>query len=178
MTDKIGGPFTPVGFYYRTMIRPRRAWPLYEKFLRSVAGLGRLDKHRGREQRYDVEHRRAEVLVIGGGAAGREAARARTPPQGAAGRRSSTRPTRRRPTPARASRSVTRHRARRLRGRARPGGRRHHPLRYRAGHIVVAAGAVEQPLIFPGNDLVGVVLPEAFAGSSAAGRSSPAGAPS
>ncbi|MGH3109694.1 MAG: 2Fe-2S iron-sulfur cluster-binding protein, partial [Gaiellaceae bacterium] len=31
VTDKIGGPFTPVGFYYRTMIRPRRMWPLYEK---------------------------------------------------------------------------------------------------------------------------------------------------
>ena len=44
-TDKFGGPFTPVGFYYRTMIRPRRAWPLYEKFLRSVAGLGKIDKH-------------------------------------------------------------------------------------------------------------------------------------
>jgi sarcosine oxidase subunit alpha len=28
VTDKIGGPFTPVGFYYRTMIRPRRAWPV------------------------------------------------------------------------------------------------------------------------------------------------------
>ena len=51
VTDKIGGPFTPVGFYYRTMIRPRRAWPLYEKFLRSVAGLGKVDAHRGRTQR-------------------------------------------------------------------------------------------------------------------------------
>ena len=38
VTDKLGGPFTPVGFYYRTMIRPRRLWPLYEKFLRNVAG--------------------------------------------------------------------------------------------------------------------------------------------
>src|SRR5918995_1239327 len=46
ITDKIGGPFTPVGFYYRTMIRPRRLWPLYEKFLRSVAGLGKVDEHR------------------------------------------------------------------------------------------------------------------------------------
>ena len=54
-TDKLGGPFTPVGFYYRTMIRPRWAWPLYEKFLRNVAGLGKLDKHAGRANRYDVE---------------------------------------------------------------------------------------------------------------------------
>jgi sarcosine oxidase subunit alpha len=74
VTDKIGGPFTPVGFYYRTMIRPRRAWPLYEKFLRNVAGLGRVDKHGRRERRYDVEHRRAEVLVVGCGTAGARAA--------------------------------------------------------------------------------------------------------
>ena len=29
-TDKLGGPFTPPGFYYKTFIRPRRFWPLYE----------------------------------------------------------------------------------------------------------------------------------------------------
>ena len=45
IVDKLGGPFTPVGFYYRTMIRPRRAWPLYERVLRNVAGLGRVDEH-------------------------------------------------------------------------------------------------------------------------------------
>ena len=44
----LGGPFTPVGFYYRTMIRPRRLWPLYEKVLRNVAGLGRVDEHASR----------------------------------------------------------------------------------------------------------------------------------
>ncbi|HXV56767.1 MAG TPA: 2Fe-2S iron-sulfur cluster-binding protein, partial [Gaiellaceae bacterium] len=75
VTDKVGGPFTPVGFYYRTMIRPRRAWPLYERFLRSVAGLGKVDEHGRRSRRYDVEHRRAEVLVVGGGASGQAAAR-------------------------------------------------------------------------------------------------------
>ena len=74
VVDKVGGPFTPVGFYYRTMIRPRRLWPLYEKFLRGVAGLGRLDEHAGHSRRYDVEHRRARVLVVGGGQAGRAAA--------------------------------------------------------------------------------------------------------
>lgn len=72
--DKFGGPFTPVGFYYRTMIRPRRLWPLYEKFLRNAAGLGRVDEHGGSSRRYDTEHRRARVLVVGGGPAGREAA--------------------------------------------------------------------------------------------------------
>src|SRR3712207_7841837 len=53
VTDKVGGPFTPVGFYYRTMIRPRRAWPLYEKFLRNAAGLGAVDERAGRRRRLD-----------------------------------------------------------------------------------------------------------------------------
>ncbi len=72
VVDRFGGPFTPVGFYYRTMIRPRRAWPLYEKVLRNLAGLGRVGgaSHR----RYDTEHRSVDVLVIGGGGAGRRAA--------------------------------------------------------------------------------------------------------
>ena len=39
VVDRVASPFLPVGFYYRTMIRPRRLWPLYEKFLRNVAGL-------------------------------------------------------------------------------------------------------------------------------------------
>src|SRR5204863_6779564 len=33
--------------------------------------------------------------------------------------------------------------------------------RIRAGRIVVATGSIEQPLVFPGNDLVGVMLPGA-----------------
>ena len=50
VTDKLGGPFTPPGFYYKTFIRPRKLWPLYEKFLRGAAGLGPLDPN-GRAQR-------------------------------------------------------------------------------------------------------------------------------
>src|SRR3954469_17409118 len=75
LVDRFGGPFTPVGFYYRTMIRPRRLWPLYEKFLRNVAGLGRVDKHGSRTKRYDTEHRHVDVLVVGGGRSGLRAAR-------------------------------------------------------------------------------------------------------
>ena len=41
-TDLFGGPFTPPGFYYKTFMRPRRLWPLYEKILRNAAGLGKL----------------------------------------------------------------------------------------------------------------------------------------
>jgi sarcosine oxidase subunit alpha len=33
--------------------------------------------------------------------------------------------------------------------------------RFRADQIVVAAGALDQPLLFPGNDLIGVMLPSA-----------------
>jgi sarcosine oxidase, subunit alpha len=158
VTDKIGGPFTPVGFYYRTMTRPRRAWPLYEKFLRSVAGLGKVDKHRGRERRYDVEHRRAEVLVIGAGRAGRKAARRHA----AEGRRVVAVET----DPARVDSGegfevVNGTALGVFEGGLVPVDAGALLLRYRAGHIVVAAGAVEQPLVFPGNDLVGVMLPEA-----------------
>jgi sarcosine oxidase, subunit alpha len=156
ITDKMGGPFTPVGFYYRTMIRPRWAWPLYEKFLRNVAGLGKLDKHAGRKNRYDVEHRRAEVLVIGGGRSGREAAAEHA----AAGRRvvlvdegfvealEGVEVV----SPGRALGIWE--------GGLVPVDAGHVLYRYRAEHVVVATGTVEQPLVFPGNDLVGVMLPD------------------
>ena len=156
VTDKLGGPFTPVGFYYRTMIRPRFAWPLYEKFLRSVAGLGKLDKHADRKTRYDVEHRRAEVLVIGGGPAGRQAAAEHA----AAGRKvvlldeGSV-------EPIQGVEVIAPGRALGIwEGGLVPVDAGRVLYRYRAERIVVATGTVEQPLVFPGNDLVGVMLPD------------------
>jgi sarcosine oxidase, subunit alpha len=158
-TDKVGGPFTPVGFYYRTMIRPRRAWPLYEKFLRSVAGLGKVDKHGKRSARFDTEHRRAEVLVIGGGRSGLEAA------EGYAdeGRHVVVVES----DPLRLESGEDGFEA--IHGTALgiyegnlvPVDAGSVLYRYRAERVVVAAGALEQPLVFPGNDLVGVMLPEA-----------------
>ena len=74
-TDIVGGPFTPPGFYYKTFIRPRRLWPLYEKILRNAAGLGKLRKsQREREWRTEYRRRHADVLVTGGGVAGLNAA--------------------------------------------------------------------------------------------------------
>jgi sarcosine oxidase, subunit alpha len=155
VVDRAGGPFTPVGFYYRTMIRPRRAWPLYERFLRRVAGLGRVPSDL-LSRRYDTEHLRVDVLVIGGGQAGRRAA-AEAAGEGRVllvddrggfdGEGYEV------IAPARAvgifegglvpvDAGVTLHRV-------------------RASRIVVATGSLEQPLVHPGNDLVGVMLPGA-----------------
>jgi len=156
VTDKLGGPFTPVGFYYRTMIRPRWAWPLYEKFLRNVAGLGKLDKHATRANRYDVEHRRAEVLVVGGGEAGREAAREHA----AAGRQVAL-VDEGFVDPLEGVEVVSPGRALGIwEGGLVPVDAGQVLYRYRAERIVVATGTIEQPLVFPGNDLVGVMLPD------------------
>jgi sarcosine oxidase subunit alpha len=178
VTDKLGGPFTPPGFYYKTFIRPRRLWPLYEKVLRNAAGLGKLDRHGARGERVDVEYRHVDTIVIGGGEAGLGAAVAA----------------------ARDGRSVLVvdegpeaggsllaerggvARARELAAAAQAAGVEilapamaigvfeqglvpvaHGDLllKVRAHDVVVAGGVVEQPLVFPGNDLVGVMLPDA-----------------
>jgi sarcosine oxidase subunit alpha len=154
VVDRAGGPFTPVGFYYRTMIRPRRAWPLYERGLRRLAGLGRVPDGLP-SRRYDTEHRRTDVLVIGGSPAGRAAAadaahtgatvtlvddRGGFEPKGYE-----------LIAPARAIGIYE--------GGLVPVDAGTVLYRFRAGRIVVATGAEEQPLVFPGNDLVGVMLP-------------------
>lgn len=156
VTDKLGGPFTPVGFYYRTMIRPRRAWPLYERFLRSVAGLGAVDRHAERSGRFDAEHRHADVLVIGGGRSGLEAAQRHA----AAGRRVVVVDMDEPPSDD-AFESIRGVALGIYEGNLVPVDAGSILYRFRAEQIVVAAGALEQPLVFPGNDLVGVLLPEA-----------------
>ncbi|HEY7536556.1 MAG TPA: 2Fe-2S iron-sulfur cluster-binding protein [Gaiellaceae bacterium] len=155
VVDRLGGPFTPVGFYYRTMIRPRRAWPVYERALRNLAGLGRVPASGGKPRRYDTEHVRVDVLVIGGGRSGREAAaeaaaggdtvllvddRGGFDPEGY-----------RLLAPARAIGIFE--------GGLVPVDAGNVLYRIRAGRIVVATGSLEQPLVFAGNDLVGVMLP-------------------
>jgi sarcosine oxidase subunit alpha len=154
ITDKIGGPFTPVGFYYRTMIRPRRLWPLYEKLLRNVAGLGRVEENGHPPRRYDTENRRVDVLVIGGGRSGCEAAARADGKVVLVDERGA---------PNRGERYEV------IAGRALgiyegglvPVDAGDVLYRFRAERIVVATSAIEQPLVFPGNDLVGVMLPNA-----------------
>jgi sarcosine oxidase subunit alpha len=174
-TDRFAGPFTPPGFYYKTFIRPRRFWPLYEKFLRNAAGLGKLSHEPGEERDWRTEYRRrhADVLVVGGGAAGLSAAVAAAElgadvvlvDEGA--------------EPGGGLLVEGRHEhARALADRARTAGVEIHSnapaLGYfdglvpvwegatlhqiRAQRHVFATGSIEQPLVFAGNDLPGVML--------------------
>jgi sarcosine oxidase, subunit alpha len=173
-TDILGGPFTPPGFYYKTFIRPRKLWPLYEKLLRHAAGLGVLRKEQPeREWRTEYRRRHADVLVTGGGLAGLHAAIASAslgadtvlvdegPAPGgqqlAAG------------APERIEALVQRAReagVELIAGGSALGyfdglvavwqGDTLHQIR--AAQHVFATGAIEQPLVFAGNDLPGVML--------------------
>ncbi|MFO7537930.1 MAG: 2Fe-2S iron-sulfur cluster-binding protein, partial [Chloroflexota bacterium] len=70
--------FLPVGFYYKTFMRPRALWPVYEHFLRHAAGLGEvhLDDEAAHPPGYDKQYLHTDVVVVGGGPAGMSAAQA------------------------------------------------------------------------------------------------------
>jgi sarcosine oxidase, subunit alpha len=70
--------FLPVGFYYKTFMRPRVLWPVYEHFLRHAAGLGEVHAKEDADHPhgYDKQYLHADVVVVGGGPAGISAARA------------------------------------------------------------------------------------------------------
>ncbi|MEM7111308.1 MAG: 2Fe-2S iron-sulfur cluster-binding protein [Chloroflexota bacterium] len=69
-----GDRFTPVGFYYKTFIRPTFMWPTYEKVLRQAAGLGKIDIEAEHPHGYYKEYLHGDVVVVGGGPAGLSAA--------------------------------------------------------------------------------------------------------
>ena len=66
--------FMPVGFYYKRMYKPRWMWPVWEKFIRRIAGLGTINREHGAEGVYDKQNLFTDVAVIGGGLAGLNAA--------------------------------------------------------------------------------------------------------
>lgn len=68
-----GDRFLPVGFYYKTFIRPRLLWPVYEWVLRHAAGLGRVSAGTAPAV-YDKQYLHADVVIAGGGPAGLSAA--------------------------------------------------------------------------------------------------------
>ncbi|MGO9322907.1 MAG: 2Fe-2S iron-sulfur cluster-binding protein [Solirubrobacteraceae bacterium] len=174
VTDVLGGPFTPPGFYYKTFIRPRRLWPLYEWVLRHAAGLGRLPERQAeRTWRTEYRRRHTDVLVVGGGHAGLSAAIA------AAELGADVVLADDGPEPGgRLLWEGGHEQARALAERAREAGVEiicsgpalgHFdglvPVwqgdtlhQVRARQHVYATGAIEQPLVFPGNDLPGVML--------------------
>jgi len=65
--------FLPVGFYYRAFFRPKGIWPLWERFFRRAAGLGKINCNAD-EAYFDKQYLFADITVIGGGPAGLSAA--------------------------------------------------------------------------------------------------------
>jgi sarcosine oxidase subunit alpha len=64
----------PAGFYYRTMHKPARIWPLALKQVRKAAGLGKISPDFQMPGNFDEIYPTADVCVIGGGPAGMSAA--------------------------------------------------------------------------------------------------------
>ena len=157
LVDRFGGPFTPVGFYYRMLARPRRAWPHVEALLRSMTGLGRAGGPR--DARFDSRFEQVDVLVVGGGRSGREAA-ARHEAAGGRVVLVDERPDRAEPLPGVEVLAPARALAV-YEGLLVPVLAERTMIRFRAGRLVFATGALEQPLVFPGNDVPGVMTPEA-----------------
>lgn len=171
-----GSRFTPVGFYYKTFIRPQRLWPFYEHLLRQAAGLGEVDPGTPPGE-YDKQYLHAEVTVVGGGPAGLSAALAAAE-QGArvllfdeneapgghlrfAGEQGVATLS---PLLAALAQqeNVTVYTNTTVLGQyednwlsAVQGNRL---FKIRAGGVIVATGAYEQPLIFDNNDLPGVMM--------------------
>ncbi len=65
--------FLPAGFYYKTFMYPASLWMTYEKILRGMAGISESPTHKDLES-YDHMHQHCDILVVGGGVAGLQAA--------------------------------------------------------------------------------------------------------
>ncbi|MEH7826584.1 sarcosine oxidase subunit alpha family protein [Gemmobacter denitrificans] len=66
--------FLPAGFYYKTFIHPRFAWKhIFEPIVRQSAGLGKVPKDRDAD-RYEHAYAFCDLLIVGGGIAGLQAA--------------------------------------------------------------------------------------------------------
>ena len=66
----------PVGFYYKSLFKPRLAWKIAEPLMRRLAGLGQLDAKPERGSHGVEENHHVELVVVGGGPAGMAAAKA------------------------------------------------------------------------------------------------------
>ena len=167
----IASRFFPAGFYYKTFLGSAQRWTkVYEPFIRRMAGLGPAPTAPDPDG-YDKMHAHCETLVVGGGAAGRTAARTATAQgrvilideqpsfQAIEGVRILSRTT-----------AFGRYddnlvmAVERLTDHLPPGersGPRQRLWQIRAGRIVLATGSHQQPIVFPNNDLPGVMLASA-----------------
>ncbi|MDX8449147.1 sarcosine oxidase subunit alpha family protein [Mesorhizobium captivum] len=66
-------PLFPAGFYYKTFMSPRRLWPVYERFIRKMAGVGRIPRAEDPDA-YEYLNTHVDTLVVGAGPAGLSAA--------------------------------------------------------------------------------------------------------
>jgi len=64
----------PAGFYYRTLHKPAKIWPLAIKNIRKAAGLGKMNPGFRMQGHFDEIYPTTDVCVIGGGPAGMTAA--------------------------------------------------------------------------------------------------------
>jgi sarcosine oxidase subunit alpha len=170
---ELAHPLMPVGFYSKTFIRPRPAWPLAERAIRLATGIGRLPTDRA-PRHLDARTLHADVLVVGGGVAGLSAALAAAErgervvlcDEGRIGEKIPPGEVRDRlealAAEARRSERITlleRHVAVGVyEGPLVPLAAEDGPVRVHPRRIVLATGAVETHGVFPGNDLPGVWL--------------------
>lgn len=153
-------PLLPAGFYYKTFMGPP-GWRFYEAWIRRAAGLGVVPSSEDRA-RYEHRHAHCDVLVIGGGPAGVEAARTAA----SAGARTMLLDERSRPLAVPGAMVLTRTTAFGYYDQSMicavervAGGEVLWWIRAR--EVVLATGAIEQPLVFANNDLPGVMLASA-----------------
>lgn len=165
-------PLWSAGFYNKTFIWP--SWHTYEPFIRNMAGLGRTPSDRDPD-RYETQNIHCDVLVVGGGRAGlqqaldhaRSGARVVLAEQDC--RWSGEQKTIDELTRSASARLLLRttavasydHNVVTLLERvahASSGAPRERLWVVRAARIVLATGAIEQPLIFANNDRPGIML--------------------
>ena len=161
--------FIPAGFYYKTFLWPQSGWArFFEPAIRRAAGLGRAPD-RPDPDRYGFRYAHCDVLVVGGGRSGIAAARAASSEggrvvlcdEGVAGAAvnaladcANVRVMPRTTAFVYAGDAMVG-----LAERLAEGGpvrERWHQVR--AARVVLATGVHERPLVFPGNDLPGVML--------------------
>src|SRR6266516_6715666 len=71
--NRFAGRFLTAGFYYKTFMRPRFAWPAYESVLRRFVNAGTVSPDTP-HTRPEKRHAHPDVLIAGGGPAGMAAA--------------------------------------------------------------------------------------------------------